>query len=277
MRHSWEFLSAAAFSVEELAQLFARGFEGYFVPVRADAVALAQRLRADQVDLAQSLVASEDGKPLALALAARRGWTRRVAAMGVATEARGQGLGRALMERLEADARAAGERRLLLEVLEPNEAAAGLYRSCGFRVRRALVGFAREAFEPAEDATLRELDPAAFARRWAMEGPEDPPWQLAAESLATAAAPARAFALGDSAFALFAETGDAGLQLRALMTAREARGQGRARQLVEAVQARFPARRWAVAPFCPEEWSGALTALGFLPTPLRQFEMEKDL
>ena len=54
-------------------------------------------------------------------------------AMGVAPEARGRGVGKALMDELIARARGiAGLEQIYLTVVIPNDAARRLYRSCGF-------------------------------------------------------------------------------------------------------------------------------------------------
>jgi ribosomal protein S18 acetylase RimI-like enzyme len=59
----------------------------------------------------------------------------RIVGLGVADEARGRGVGRALMDEVIARARRlAGLEQLYLAVVIPNDAARRLYRSCGFAV-----------------------------------------------------------------------------------------------------------------------------------------------
>jgi GNAT superfamily N-acetyltransferase len=53
-------------------------------------------------------------------------------AMWTDPEARGRGVGRALVEATAAFARAVGSRDLLLQALEGNDSAYSLYRACGF-------------------------------------------------------------------------------------------------------------------------------------------------
>jgi GNAT superfamily N-acetyltransferase len=52
--------------------------------------------------------------------------------MYVAADVRGQGIGRALLDRLEAEARALGLARLVLETGTRQSAALALYRRAGF-------------------------------------------------------------------------------------------------------------------------------------------------
>jgi [ribosomal protein S18]-alanine N-acetyltransferase len=54
--------------------------------------------------------------------------------LGVAPQARRQGIARALIDDLCRRARQKGARRVLLEVASDNEAAIGLYESCGFKL-----------------------------------------------------------------------------------------------------------------------------------------------
>ncbi len=80
----------------------------------------------------------------ALRLGALRLFTRaregewRVAALAVASRARGRGVGTALLEALTAAAREAGARTLLLEVVDTNERALSLYERLGFKTTRVM-------------------------------------------------------------------------------------------------------------------------------------------
>ncbi len=59
---------------------------------------------------------------------------RQIRGLAVAPEARGQGIGRALLEAACESARAAGIRRMTLRVLAHNAPARRLYGRCGFQV-----------------------------------------------------------------------------------------------------------------------------------------------
>lgn len=64
--------------------------------------------------------------------APERGREADVQTIAVAEDARGRGIGRALMERMLGQARARGMREVFLEVRADNPVAQGLYRSLGF-------------------------------------------------------------------------------------------------------------------------------------------------
>ena len=53
---TFSFKSALSISIPEIAALFTRGFEGYFVPVQMTDAALQTMIRRDGVDLAESRV-----------------------------------------------------------------------------------------------------------------------------------------------------------------------------------------------------------------------------
>lgn len=79
------------------------------------------------------LVARRDGVPVGCgALRMLEGDTGELKRMYVAPEARGTGLGRRLVEALEAEARTLGVRRLVLETGTRQQAALALYRATGF-------------------------------------------------------------------------------------------------------------------------------------------------
>src|SRR5258706_2027828 len=119
----------ADFTSEEVAIALNRGFEGYFVPLSFTAQAYERRFRSEHLDPYASRVYSHDGSPAGALLIARRGWTSRVAAMGIAPAFRGQGVGRRILEEVIAEARARGDRAMLLEVLVQNSPTLALYTS----------------------------------------------------------------------------------------------------------------------------------------------------
>lgn len=79
--------------------------------------------------------------------------------VAVAEEARGEGVGRALVEAILERIRARGARECFLEVRESNEVAQGLYRGMGFEV----VGRRRAYYaHPVEDALVMRLKVEEF-------------------------------------------------------------------------------------------------------------------
>lgn len=255
-----------------------RAFEGYFVPIRLDAHAFERRFRGEHLDPFASRVLFRDGAPAGALLVARRGWTSRIAGMGVAPELRGQGLGQRLLREAIAEARERGDHALLLEVIAQNTPAVRLYEGHGFRTLRRLVGYRRQGGPPAAGEELTEIDPLAFARVVAREGEPDLPWMLSAETLASATLPARAFRLVDKAYALIADAAADPIGLTAIVVPRAVRRQGWGTRLLAALEARFPGRGWAVRAIAPEELAPELFfRLGWERPELHQLEMRLDL
>ena len=267
--------TAAGYGLAELATLFTRGFEDYVVPVQVTADALAARVRAESVDLAASYVVARAGEPVALALMARRGWTSRLAAMGVVRGARRTGAGWFAVGHLLDQARARGDRRVVLEVIETNAPAVRLYERAGFAATRRLVGFRAERVAPAEVA-LAPCDPAELGRQLARLGGADLPWQLAPATLSQVAPPALGFSLHDAAFALVTSVSDRSLGLGALLTLPPHRGRGLARQMLAGLASRYPGRAITVTSIVPEGLVDAFcTRVGLERAALTQLEMTR--
>ena len=254
-------------------------FQGYLVPIRMTPEAWEQRYRREHLDPWASHVYERNGQPAAVLFVCRRGWTSRVGGMAVAPEARRIGLGRRVMEDTVAQARARGDRTLLLEVIEQNTPAVKLYKSLGFRMTRRLVGYRWEpeaAHAPA--GALREIDPLELSRIVHHEGEPDLPWMLAAETLAAMTAPARAFALEDSAYALVANPQAETLSLSALVVPHAHRGQGWGTRMLRALADAHPGRPWQAVAIVPEDLAPRFFArAGWERQGISQYEMELRL
>lgn len=152
------------YSLAELAELFTRGYEGYFVPMHFDEPTLRYMVEAWDIDLSRSRVAPDAGLAN-LAIRGNRGW---IGGIAVVPEQRRGGVGRALMEAVLELAPST----VLLEVIEANEPAIKLYESLGFEKTRVLGVWRVEADEvPAERAARSTL------------GQTDLPWQREDASL----------------------------------------------------------------------------------------------
>jgi ribosomal protein S18 acetylase RimI-like enzyme len=258
----------------EVAAAFTRSFEGYVVPLRFTPEAYERRFRGEDLDPYASRVYERDGAPAGVVLIARRGWTCRVAGMGIAPELRGAGVGRQVMSTAIAEARARGERTMILEVIEGNAPAVALYQKLGFTQRRRLVGYEWEPPALEVPEPFEEMDPLDFARVVAREGEADLPWNLAPETLAAAFSPARAYRLGDRACALIADPDAERLLLTALVVPKAYRRQGWGTSLLHALSAAFPGHPWSVTPVVPEGLAdGFFAALGWKRRSLFQWEM----
>src|SRR5215203_6557068 len=263
----------------EVADAVTRSFEGYLVPLRFTPEAYERRFRAENLDPYASRLYFRDGSLAGVMLVSRRGWTRRVSAMGFVPEARNQGLGRWALGEVIAEARSQGERAVVLEVIEQNTPAVVLYGKVGFVTRRRLVGYRwQPGALPGSPDVLVEIDPLDFARIVAREGEPDLPWMLAAETLSAAAPPARAYRLDDRAFALISDPGSERIALAALVVPRSCRRQGWGSRLLQALGAAFPGRPLFVSPIVPEDLApGFFARLGWERQGLSQLEMRLEI
>jgi RimJ/RimL family protein N-acetyltransferase len=201
------FVPASSVSLEEYAAAFTAAFQGYEFPVAVDAAWLARRVRMEQHDLGQSLVAREGDSIIGVASLAIRGYAGWVCGFGVVPERRGRGLGREMMAALLGRARACGLRRLSLEVLAGNTAARRLYEGAGMEVSRDLLmldrvgparaGDSKAALKKGAPAELKEAAPAELLGHFARLHAEPPAWQRDLPGLL--AGRSRGFYLGERA------------------------------------------------------------------------------
>jgi GNAT superfamily N-acetyltransferase len=266
------------FGIDRSAQVLSRAFEDYVVRIPFNAAMLLNLIRADSVDLSVSRIVVRDGDAVAAALIARRGWTCRLAAMGIVPEARRTGLGRSLVLQLIDEARTRGDRTMILEVMEQNTAAVQLYRACEFETIRRLVGFAGPP-PPNDDvpADLTEVDLREVADVVTRYGLRDLPWQLSGESIAQLAPPAVGYRLNGAWIAL-TDPAQPVVAVRALIAEPTAQNPGREADLLRAVIAKYPGKtEWRFNPVWPEELADILAPIGLPRTALTQFQMQRAI
>ena len=265
----------------QVADALTKSFEGYLAgPVNVTARAYESRFRAEDLDPFASRVYLRDDEPAAVLLVSRRGWTSRIAAMGVTPEMRRRGLGRRAMQEAIREAAERGDRSITLEVFEQNTVAVRLYTGLGFRSRRKLYGYRCEGGEAQSRTpdTLSEIDPLHLARVVAREGEPDLPWMLESETLSSATAPVRAYHLDHHAYALISDPNAETLTLRALVVPREDRRKRWGTRLMNALEARFPGHAWTVPAVVPEGPTHEfLTEFGWKRDSLNQLEMSLGL
>ena len=247
------------FCAVQVADALTRSFEGSVMAANVSAQGYERRFRPENVDPFASYVYFREARPVAVLLIARRDWTSRIAAMAVAKEARGRGVGKRIMQFALREAGSRGDRSVVLEVVEHNTPAVNLYTSLGFGPLRRLVGYHRGPYGTAPDAadTLSEFDPLDFARVVAREGEPGLPWMLAAETLSGMVSPMRAYHLDHHAYALIGDPETKVISLTALVVPRADRRKGWGTRLLRTLCAGFPDRGWSIPAIVPEELAPA--------------------
>jgi len=263
---------ASAYSTSQIADMFTRSFEGYFVPVNINETTLLTILRRDGVDLSESRILLKDDVTIGLALIARRGWTSRLAAMGIVPEARHSGVGTWVMNHLADEARARGEKEMVLEVIEQNTAGVNLYQKIGFKTLRRLVGFKLENPQIESQERIEEVDIRHLAQLVTSDGLQDLPWQLSGETISQHAPPSRAFRLND-AFCLISNPEAEHVVISSVLVKANSRRAGQGSALMRAVFSRFPNKIWHVSAILPEEISAFFEKIGMKREELSQLQM----
>ncbi len=264
---------------EEVTAAIVHCFQGYVVPMRFTPEKYEARFRAENLDPSTSRLYYSNDALAAVAMIARRGWTSRLAAMAVAPDFRGRGLGKDVLKVALDEAALRKDRTMILEVYEQNPAAVSLYTSAGFRTIRKLVGYEflpPGAGDGASDLDrLCEIDPLIVARLIAGEGEPDLPWMLASETLAAATLPAQAFHLDDVAFVTVADPNAEKIVIRTLLVRKAYRGKGWGSRIVGALEALFADRPLTIPPLVPENIArGLFHRAGWQSLALNLLEMK---
>lgn len=273
---NYQLKPASEYPISDLVDILNRGFEGYFVPITFHIDAFLNMLRKDGTDLTSSRVLLADERPAGIALIARRGWTSRLAAMGIAKEYRGAGAGSWFMQSLVEEARQRGDHEMVLEVIEQNVSAVRLYQKYGFEIIRRLIGLIRrDAVEP-KKSDLEELDIRKAGALLSSLGLPDLPWQLAGESITTMSPPARAYCKGP-AYTVISNPEAKDVVIWSLLVEPSSRGNGLGVDMIKSVIAQHPDKTWHVPALLPEELGKVYERAGFVREELSQWQMKLGL
>jgi len=266
---------ASDYPVTDLFRFLNLSFENYLIPIQFNINQFLGMLRKDGIDLNTSRVLLVDDEPSGTALIARRGWTSRLAAMGVMKEARGKKAGSWLMEQLIKEARARNDREMTLEVIEQNEPAVRLYKRSNFQTIRRLIGFAENEKSPntvRPASHLQEMDLREMGRLILQHGLPDLPWQFSGETIALLNPPARAYRNGQAYIAI-SDPSTENVVIWSLLVETAARGQGLAAEMLQDVMVTFPNKQWHVPAILPEELGFVFERAGFQREELSQWQM----
>ncbi len=266
-----ELQSVLEYGVANTAKLLNVGFSDYLVPIHIGLEQFYGMLRYDSIDINFSRVVIRDGKGVGAALVARRGWSSRLAGMAISPDARGQGVGRGLMNALIEEAKERGDRRMELEVIEQNSPAVCLYQNAGFSTLRRLVSYRLEKSEGAS-VPVEEIDLRAMGRLLSSFGIADIPWQISGETLAHFGPPFKAYRYQDAYVAISSPEAPQ-ISLRSMLIMHEAQKMDQGEKLLQGLFTQFPEKTWVVPAIFPEEFGATFEKVGFEKEELSQFQM----
>jgi GNAT superfamily N-acetyltransferase len=288
-----------------------RSFENYFVPINITESALLTMLKRDSIDLTISKVIAHENKNIGIAFIARRGWTSRLAAMGILSQARNQSLGTQTMQQLIQEAQERQDKEMILEVIEQNTAGVNLYEKVGFKKVRRLVGYKLENSQvaaedgdnskPAQAAVLgdksksaqaavlgggdsaesninelKEIDIRELARLVTYHGLKDLPWQLSGTTMMQHTPPARAFKLND-AYCLISNPDATDIVIWCVLVKSRSRGAGLSNVMIKTLFKKFQNKIWHVPAIFPEEMSFIFEQVGMQRENISQWQMSLNL
>ena len=267
---------ATDYPLLDLVDLLNLSFDGYFVPIQFNNSQFITMLRKDSIDLDSSRVLLIDDEPSGIALIARRGWTSRLAAMGIAQQRRARGAGSWFMEKLIQESRQRNDHEMVLEVIEQNEPAVQLYQKYGFQIVRRLIGFVYKGEAVNGTGSLQEIDLREAGHLISLHGLPDLPWQLAGETIAHMNPPARAYCKGQ-AYAVISNPDAEHVVIWCLLVEQSARGNEFGLDMLRSLAAKHTGKTWHVPAILPEELGNVYEKAGFEKEKLSQWQMSLSL
>lgn len=127
-----ELIPASRFTIDELTAIYNQTRVDYMVPMPMNAARLAEYIRAYDVDLSHSMVASESGELRGVAMLGTRADRVWITRLGVIPSTRRGGVGESLARGLLEHAGMMGVDFIMLEVIKQNTPAHQLFLKLGF-------------------------------------------------------------------------------------------------------------------------------------------------
>jgi len=271
-----EIKPASNYPTTDILQLMNLSYEDYLIPIRLDISHFLNMLRDDTVDLTSSRVLLMDDEPSGIALIARRGWTSRLAAIGITKDNRGKNAGTWLMDQLIQEARDRKDREMTLEVIEQNEPAVRLYQGRGFTTVRRLISLIHQDAKQDVKSEFQEIDLREMGKLILKHGLPDLPWQLSGETIALMTPPTRAYKLG-GAYIAISNPEVEHIIIWSLLVEPSARGKGLGVEMLKRLMAHHSGKAWHVPAILPEELGIVFERAGFQREKLSQWQMRLSL
>jgi GNAT superfamily N-acetyltransferase len=276
MKSNFHLKALWEFDLSTLVTLSNASFADYFFPVQFTETSFLTNLTLNSVSWDLSRVLVEDEVPFGFILIARRGWSSRVAGMGLLAAHRNRGLGSQALEQIISEACERGDQHLELEVITENKAAVHLYEKFGFLVLQDLFSFQRPAGGAGLKGPIEIVDIRTVAHLIAAAGDADLPWQLSAETISMYSPPTRAYHLA-GAYAAITDPEQQSITLMSLIVEPDKRGEGRARALLQSVLTNHNRQSFRIPALCPAAFESLLKSVGFQRGSLGQYHMRLDL
>lgn len=275
-RMNMDLKPASSYTLAYLVELLNRSFENYLVPIQFNISQFITMMRKDSIDLDSSRVLLINDEPSGIALIARRGWTSRLAAMGIVQQMRDKGAGSWSMEKLIEESRQRNDHEMVLEVIEQNEPAVLLYQKFGFQSVRRLVGFVFKNAVQINTDPLQEIDLREAGRLVSLHGLSDLPWQLSGETIAHLSPPARAY-YKRQAYAVISNPDAEHIVIWSLLVEQDARGNELGLDMLRNLTSKHTDKTWHVPAILPEELGRVYEKTGFEKEKLSQWQMRLSL
>jgi GNAT superfamily N-acetyltransferase len=271
-----DLIPASSYPLPDLTDLLNLSFENYLVPIQFNISQFITMLRKDSIDLDSSRVLLIDDEPSGIALIARRGWTSRLAAMGISRQMRGKGAGSWFMEHLVQEAQQRSDHEMVLEVIEQNDSAVQLYQKFGFQIVRRLIGFIQKTPNETGTDDLQEIDLREAGLLISLHGLPDLPWQLSGETIAHLNPPARAYCKGQ-AYAVISNPDAEHVVIWSLLVQPDARRSELGLEMLKSLTAKHTGKTWHVPAILPEGLGNIYEKAGFEKEKLSQWQMRLSL